>query len=62
MNKHIPQVQIQLQDIPSIVGVNAIQLPISVLDKTEPLVNNNILVDKMGLGKTVQTITPIDSS
>ena len=62
MNKHIPQVQIQLQDIPSIVGVNVIQLPISVLDKTEPLVNNNIFVDKMGLGKTVQTITPIDSS
>ena len=41
LSKNIPQVQIKLQDIPSSVGVNDIQLPISVLDKTESLVNNN---------------------
>ena len=41
LNKNIPQVQIKLQDIPSSVGVDDIQLQISVLDKTESLVNNN---------------------
>ena len=40
LNKNIPQVQIKVQDIPSNIGVKDIQLPTSVLDKTESLVNN----------------------